>query len=99
MPLAETRLEVLLLGQSVASGITQTNKIELAASKATPIPMEFTVSTANILSLFRQNGRNQWGSLSYQLKGNTKWGPLGLPLNFERKGDFDALKKLSELIR
>jgi LEA14-like dessication related protein len=99
LPLADTKLELILLGQSIATGITQGGKIEIAASKATPVPVEFTVSTAKMLSLLRQLGRAQWSQLSYQLKGETKWGALGIPLNFDRKGDFDAVKKLSELIR
>lgn len=99
MPLANTKLELLLFGQSIATGITQSNKIELAASTATPVPVEFIVSTAKIVNLLRQIGRGQGSQLSYQLKGNTQWGPLGIPLSFERKGDFDAVKKLGELVR
>jgi hypothetical protein len=61
--------------------------------------MEFTVSTGKLVGLLRQVGRGQWSQLSYQLKGDTKWGMLGIPLSFGRKGDFDALKKLSEILR
>jgi LEA14-like dessication related protein len=99
MPLADTRLELFLLGQSIATGITQSSKIELAASKATPVPVEFTVSTSKVLGLLKQVGRTNWSQLSYQLKGDSKWGALGVPLSFDRKGDFDALKKLGELVR
>ena len=99
MPLSDTRLELLLLGQSIATGITEGSKVELAASKTTAVPMEFTISTGKLMSLLRQVGRGQWSQLSYQLKGDTKWGALGVPLAFERKGDLDALKKLSELMR
>ena len=99
MPLANTRLELWLVGQSIATGNTQSTKIELAASKTTPVPMEFTVSTAKVVGVLRQVGKGQWTQLSYQLKGDTQWGVLGLPLSFERQGNFDALKKLGELIR
>jgi LEA14-like dessication related protein len=99
MPLSDTRLELLLLGQSVATGVTQGGRIELAASRATSVPVEFTVSTGKVMAALRQLGRGQWDQLSYQLKGDTKWGALGIPLSFERKGNFDALKKLSDLIR
>lgn len=99
MPLSDTRLELLLLGQSVATGITKTSKIDLAASGSTPVPVEFTVSTSKVLSMLKQVGKTPLSQLSYQLRGDTKWGVLGLPLSFDRKGDLDALKKLSELVR
>jgi LEA14-like dessication related protein len=99
LPLADTKLELILLGQNIATGTSQNSKIELAASTATEVPMEFTVSTGKLVGLLRQVGRGQWSQLSYQLKGDTKWGMLGIPLSFGRKGDFDALKKLSEILR
>ncbi len=99
MPLSDTRLELLLLGQSVATGVTKTRKIELGASGSTPVPVEFTVSTSKVLAMLRQVGKTPFSPLSYQLKGDTKWGVLGLPLSFERRGDLDALKKLSDLVR
>jgi LEA14-like dessication related protein len=99
MPLSDTRLELLLLGQSIAAGVTKTSKIELAASGSTPVPVEFTVSTSKVLAMLRQVGKTPLSQLSYQLKGDTKWGVLGIPLSFDRKGDLDALKKLSDLVR
>jgi LEA14-like dessication related protein len=99
LPLSDTRLELFLMGQSIATGFTQNAKMELAASQATQVPVEFAVSTSKVLGLLKQVTRAQWSQLSYQIKGEAKWGALGLPMNFDKKGDLDAFKKLSELIR
>ena len=99
LPLSDTRLELFLLGERVATGTTPGGKIELPGQRSTSVPLEFTVSTTQVLGLVRQLGKGNWAQLSYQLKGDAKWGVLGLPVSFERKGDLDALRKLQDMIR
>lgn len=99
MPLSDARLELSLLGEKIASGTTPTGKFELAAGGSTSLPVEFTVPTRQVISLVRRLGQGNWAQLSYELKGQARWGVLGLPVSFERKGELDALRKLNDMIR
>ncbi|RPH66657.1 MAG: hypothetical protein EHM83_03445 [Burkholderiales bacterium] len=38
-------------------------------------------------------------SLGYRLRGSATWGYTGTPLNFERLGDLELLRRFSDLLR
>jgi LEA14-like dessication related protein len=96
IPLSNMKFDLTVLDVAVGSGNTVAKDIRVAKLATTQVPIEFVVPTNQLLAVIRRVGIRELGRLPYTLKGSAQWnnGPFTLP--FERKGEFSAVKKLSD---
>jgi LEA14-like dessication related protein len=94
LPLSNLRLELALLGVPVAFGQGPSGSFTIPANGSSIVPMQLSVPFGKITESMRSLRQNPSAEQPYQLKGSVAWGPLGLALNFERKGNIrDLLSK------
>jgi LEA14-like dessication related protein len=91
LPLSNLRLEFALLGVPVAVGQGPTGSFTIPAQGSSVVPMQLSVPFGKITDSMRGLRQSASGDQLYQLKGSVAWGPLGVPLNFERKGNIREL--------
>lgn len=88
-----------LLGQPFASGTLIDRAVTLPRLGSRTVPVEFTVPTARLLNLLRRVRIGDLSSLGYRLRGSATWGYTGIPLDFDRQGDLEVLRRFSDLLR
>jgi len=98
VPLTNLRFDLELLGRPFASGAALAPSVTLAAGATQAVPIEFTVPTARLLELLRDVGQANRRRLDYRLHGSANWGKSPFSIPFERRGEFETLQKLRELI-
>lgn len=91
LPLSNLRLELALLGVPVAFGQGPTGSFTIPPQGSSMVPMKLSVPFGKITDSMRGLRQNSSGDQLYQLKGSVAWGPLALPLSFERKGNIREL--------
>ena len=98
IPLSDMKFNLALMDSQFATGVgTETNTvIPKKGSKA--IPIEFTVGTSQLIDMVRKLNIKDLGNFTYKLNGSAKWGSGPFSVPFERKGDLQALKKLSDML-
>ncbi|HVL56258.1 MAG TPA: LEA type 2 family protein [Burkholderiaceae bacterium] len=98
LPLNNLRIDLSLLEQPFAHGAARDPRLTLAREASRDIPIEFEVPTARLLDL----ARAAWSAesrLTYQLRGSANWGDTAIVIPFERRGEFELLRRLRELMR
>jgi LEA14-like dessication related protein len=86
MPLSNLKLDLQLVGLAVATARSTQPSFNLPANGSATVPITLEVPFSKIGESIRQLRLNSTSDQLYQLKGTVAWGPLGLPLSFERKG-------------
>jgi LEA14-like dessication related protein len=96
IPLSNMKFDLTVLDTAFGSGTPSTKDVRLPKLASSEVPIEFVVPTSQLLALIRRVGLRDLNKVAYSVKGSAQWnnGPFTLP--FERKGEFSALKKLSE---
>lgn len=97
IPLTQLGFRLELLGQAFAQGRSELERIELPRRGSRAIPIEFTVRTSELLDLLRSARWSDPQLLSYRLSGQANWGRSPFTIRFDRQGDLDALRGLSQL--
>jgi LEA14-like dessication related protein len=95
IPLTNMKFDLNLLDTAVGKGAAL-NNINLPKKGVSEVPVEFVISTSQLLGLLKQVNLRDLAKLSYGLKGSAQWnnGPFTIP--FERKGDLSMLKKYTD---
>jgi LEA14-like dessication related protein len=96
IPLSNMKFDLTVLDSAFGSGAPLTRDIRLPKLASAEVPIEFVVPTSQLLAVIRRVGLRDLNKVAYSIKGSAQWnnGPFTLP--FERKGEFSALKKLTE---
>jgi len=98
VPLSNLRFDLDLMGRPFASGAALEPTVTLAAGTTQPVPIEFAVPTSRLLDLLREFGQADQRRLDYHLRGSANWGKSPFSIPFERRGEFETLQKLRELL-
>jgi LEA14-like dessication related protein len=95
IPLTNMKFDLNLLDTAVGKGAAL-NNINLPKKGMSEVPVEFVISTSQLLGLLKQVNLRDLAKLSYGLKGSAQWnnGPFTIP--FERRGDLSMLKKYTD---
>jgi LEA14-like dessication related protein len=95
IPLTNMKFDLNLLDTAVGKGAALKD-INLPKKGMSEVPVEFVISTSQLLGLLKQVNLRDLAKLSYGLKGSAQWnnGPFTIP--FERKGDLSMLKKYTD---
>jgi LEA14-like dessication related protein len=95
IPLSNMKFDMNLLETAVGTGAALKD-INLPKKGSAQVPIEFNISTTQLLGLLKQVNLRDLAKLSYSLKGSANWnnGPFTIP--FERKGDLTMLKKYTD---
>jgi LEA14-like dessication related protein len=99
VPVTDLRFELDLLGRPFASGNAVQRKVVLAPNATQPVPVEFTVPTSRLVAFVRDLSLVELTALSYRLKGSASWGDGVFTIPFERRGEFDVLRKFRDALR
>jgi LEA14-like dessication related protein len=99
VPITDLRFELDLLGRPFASGNAVQRKVVLAPNATQPVPVEFTVPTSRLVAFVRDLSLVELTALSYRLKGSASWGDGIFTIPFERRGEFDVLRKFRDALR
>jgi LEA14-like dessication related protein len=98
IPLNNLRIDLSLLDRPFAQGAARDGRLTLPREATREIPIEFEVATVRLLDL----ARSAWSPdsrLTYQLRGSANWGDTAVLIPFERRGEFELLRRLRELMR
>lgn len=98
LALSQLTVEVDLLDQPFARGNARQAYFELPATATSNVPIEFSVPTARIRALARSIALGAGNPYHYRVKGSANWGRDGIALPFQRTGEWQALKRLFELL-
>ncbi|UCE31065.1 MAG: LEA type 2 family protein [Burkholderiales bacterium] len=98
IPLSNLAFELELLGQPFAKGRSELDRIELPRRGSRAVPIEFTVRTVDLLDLLRASRWSDPAALAYRLRGEANWSRSPFKVRFERKGSFEALRRLQQLL-
>jgi len=96
VPLTNLRFDLELLGQPFASGAAAESTVTLPAGASREVPIEFAVPTSRLLDLVRALRHSAGSPLGYRLHGSANWGRSPFAIPFEKRGEFDALRRLRE---
>ena len=99
VPLHDLDFELDLLGEPFAQGTVIDRALTLPARGTRTVPVEFTVPTARLIGLLRGMRGADFAQWNYRLAGKATWGWSGIPLHFDRRGDLQALRELTEVFR
>lgn len=99
VPLHDLDFELDLLGEPFAQGTVIDRVLTLPARGTRAVPVEFTVPTARLIGLLRSIRGADFAQWNYRLAGKATWGWSGIPLTFDRRGDLEALRELTEIFR
>jgi LEA14-like dessication related protein len=96
IPLSNMKFDLTVLDSAFGSGAPLAKDVRLLKSATSEVPIEFVVPTSQLLAVIRRVGLRDLNKVAYSVKGSAQWnnGPFTLP--FERRGEFSALKKLTE---
>lgn len=98
VPVTDLRFELDLLGRPFASGNANRRKVVLARNSTQPVPVEFTVPTSRLIAFVRDLSLVELTALSYRLKGTAGWGDGVFTIPFEKRGEFDVLRKFRDAL-
>lgn len=99
VPLHNLDFELDLLGEPFAQGTVIDRTLTLPARGMRQVPVEFTVPTTRLIGLLRSLRGSDFAQWNYRLAGKATWGWSGVPLRFDRRGDLEALRELTEIFR
>lgn len=99
VPLTNLRFDLELLERPFASGGATERTVTLPANATRAVPIEFGVATARLIELLREFRVADGPRLSYRLRGSANWADSPFTIPFERRGEFEALQRLRELMR
>ena len=91
MPIRALGFSVEVGGLEIAQAVAAEAPFELPANGSREITLAVTSPTSRLLEAAR---RLPAGQISYRLHGTAAWGPLAIPIPFERKGEFDLARLL-----
>lgn len=98
IPLSDLKFNLALMENQFASGVVNETATVIPKKGSKAIPIEFTVGTSQLIDMVRKLNIKELGNFTYQLNGSAKWGSGPFSIPFERKGDLQALKKLSDML-
>lgn len=99
VPLHDLDFALDLLGEPFAQGTVLDRVLTLPARGTRTVPVEFTVPTSRLIGLLRSMRGADVSQWNYRLAGKATWGWSGIPLHFDRRGDLQALRELTEVFR
>ena len=99
VPLTNLRFELELLERPFASGGASERTVTLAANSTRAVPVEFGVATTRLIELLREFRLADGPRLTYSLRGAANWANSPFTIPFERRGEFEALQRLRDLMR
>ena len=98
IPLSDLKFNLALMDNQFATGVVNETTTIIPKKSSKAIPIEFTVGTSQLIDMVRKLNIKELGSFTYKLNGSAKWGSGPFSIPFERKGDLQALKKLSDML-
>ena len=98
IPLSDMKFNLALMDNQFATGVVNDAATMIPKKGSKAIPIEFTVGTSQLIDMVRKLNIKELGSFTYKLNGSAKWGSGPFTIPFERKGDLQALKKLSDML-
>ena len=98
IPLSDLKFNLALMDNQFATGVVNETATIIPKKGSKAIPIEFTVGTSQLIDMVRKLNIKELGSFTYKLNGSAKWGSGPFSIPFERKGDLQALKKLSDML-
>lgn len=98
IPLSDMKFNLALMDNQFATGVVNEAITIIPKKSSKAIPIEFTVGTSQLIDMARKLNIKELGSFTYKLNGSAKWGSGPFSIPFERKGDLQALKKLSDML-
>jgi LEA14-like dessication related protein len=90
MPLSDLKADLQILGLAVASARAP-QAFTIPAGGRTAVPLQLSVPFGKITEAMRALRAPNAQDQLYSLAGSVAWGPLKLPLRFERKGNLREL--------
>ncbi len=99
VPLTNLRFELELLERPFASGAARERTVTLAANGTRAVPIEFSVATARLIELLREFRLADGPRLTYSLRGSANWADSPFTIPFGRRGEFETLQRLRDLMR
>ena len=98
IPLSDMKFNLALMDSQFASGVATESNTVIPKKGFKAIPIEFTVGTSQLIDMVRKLNIKDLGNFTYKLDGSARWGSGPFSVPFERKGDLQALKKLSDML-
>jgi LEA14-like dessication related protein len=94
IPISNMKFDLTLMQTNVGSGTPSAKDVLLPKGQLVNVPVEFTLSTSQVLGMFKQLKVQDLNRLQYGLKGTAQWnnGPFNIP--FQRNGEFSLMKSL-----
>jgi LEA14-like dessication related protein len=94
IPISNMKFDLTLMQTNVGSGTPSTKDVLLPKGQLVNVPVEFTLSTSQVLGMLKQLKVQDLNRLQYGLKGTAQWnnGPFNIP--FQRNGEFSLMKSL-----
>jgi LEA14-like dessication related protein len=94
IPISNMKFDLMLMQTNVGSGTPSAKDVLLPKGQIVNVPVEFTLSTSQVLGMLKQLKVQDLNRLQYGLKGTAQWnnGPFNIP--FQRNGEFSLMKSL-----